>query len=194
MKQFFHLVVGSSLIFSAADAQANDPSSISGRIDLSYSEANPDYSPFSNGKGLGVYGRIEYDEKLLALYRQSDASFQPSGPVSGEEIDLWRELGLGYQHSLSEKWTLEGILSYQEIEQGSNNESGHEIQIGVQFQPYQVVNFDLSLGRLDLQIDDWNLDFETRYTAFENVYITAKLRDYADWDFTYYEFGLGLDF
>lgn len=179
------------LMFSSLVASAEEFSQLSGRMDITYSEANPDYSPFSNGKGLGLTARIEYDESLLAYVRRSNASFRPSGPVGGIKVDLWQELGLGYQYQINDMWSFEGILSYQEVEQANETEGGHEIQLGTKFSPFHSLNFDLNLGKLDLQIDDWNLEFETRYTVFEQTYLVAKLRDYADWDFTYYEVGLG---
>lgn len=179
---------------STSNLYADETSHFSGRVDVSYTEANPDFSPFPNGEGVSVYGRIEYDETWLASYRQTNASFQPSGPVSGDDVDIWRELGVGFHHAFNETWAVEGLVSYQQIDQGSNDESGHELQLGVSLSPSRVVEFDLSVGQLDLQIDDWNLDFETRVNAYKDFYLTAKLRDYADWDFTYYELGMGIYF
>ena len=43
-------------------------------------------------------------------------------------------------------------------------------------------------------IDDFTMTFEAQYQFHQRVYAVARLRDYADWDFTYYEVGLGLGF
>ena len=165
-----------------------------GRVDINYSEANPDFSPFPNGEGISVYGRLSYDSAFL-FARHSNPEFRPSGDVSSaDEVESWNELGLGYALDVHDNWTIEAGASWQEVEQGDNDESGHEIYIGAGFQPWDSLSFDLSVGQIDVQIDDWNLDFETRYSFYENVYFVAKLRDYADWDFTYYEAGLGIGF
>lgn len=167
---------------------------LGGRADISYSEANPDYSPFPNGDGISLYARLDYRDTAFVYLRSTDAEFQPSGPVSGGNVKDWQEIGLGYHYGLSDQWSLEASASYQEIEQAGSDDNGHEFQLGVGFRPIEKLDLDLSLGALDLQINDWNLDFEARYHFVERFYIVTKLRDYADWDFTYYEAGLGVSF
>ena len=178
-------------LFLSIPALADD---FGGRLDVSYSEANPDYSPFPNGEGVSLYGRLSYQDSWFTYLRYSDAEFRPSGEVQGDEVDVWQEVGLGYKYTFNELWYLEGAVSYQGVEQGNNDENGHEIQLGVGLTPIDALAFELSIGQIDVQIDDWNLDFETRYYFLDGVYAVAKLRDYADWDFTYYEGGLGITF
>lgn len=184
-------VIVSLLVCLSAATLAQD---FSGRADISYSEANPDYSPFPNGEGTSLFAKLFYLDQVFLTVRTTDSSFKPSGPVSGAEVEKWQEFGLGYRQRFNEFWALELSYLYQEIKQAGDYESGHENQIGVVYSPLDKLDLELSLGKLDLQIDDWNLDFEARYSVFENVYLTAKLRDYADWDFTFYEAGIGVSF
>jgi hypothetical protein len=165
------------------------------RADLSYSEANPDYSAFDNGEGVTWYGRVTYAQSVFAFVRRSDASFQPSGMVSGAEIDHWLETGLGYHLPISEQWAMEAIVSHQKIEQvGGNKESGKGYQLGARYRPVESIGFGLDVGKVDVKIDDWTLAFEVDYQLSDHVYFVGRLRDYADWDFTYYEGGFGVRF
>ena len=181
--------IGTAICSAFASAQE-----LAYRADLAYSIANPDYSPYPNGEGLAWYGRVTLDQSVFVFTRGSNAQFKPSGMVSGAEIDRWLEAGLGYQHALSELWRLEGNVSYQEISQDNAKENGKGLQVGAHYQALEQLGLGLHLGKVDVQIDDWTLLFEADYQIAEHVYLVGRLRDYADWDFTYYEVGVGLNF
>lgn len=186
-----------TLVIAVGAGSCSDLSSaqsLSYQVDLSYSIANPDYSPFPNGKGLGWYGRATLDQSVFVFTRGSNARFKPSGMVSGSEIELWLEAGLGYQYTVAERWRLEGNVSYQEVTRDNAREYGKGMQVGTHYQALKQLGFGLHLGKVDVQIDDWTLLFEADYQVAEKLYLVARLRDYADWDFTYYEAGAGLHF
>jgi len=164
------------------------------RVDLSYSEANPDFSAFANGEGLTWYGRATYAQSVFAFVRLSNARFQPSGRVSGAEVEHWFESGLGYHFPLSGRWALEGNIAYQKIGENGDDNSGKSYQLGLRYRPFSAVGFGLDVGRIDVKIDDWTLVFEIDYQLTDHVYFIGRLRDYADWDFTYYEGGVGFTF
>ncbi|WP_020407268.1 hypothetical protein [Hahella ganghwensis] len=164
------------------------------RLDASYSEANPDYSPFENGDGLSLYAEVKGREGIFAFARHTDVNFRPSGPVSGDIVEYWNELGLGFRHPVSEHFSVLGNMSWQSLKKGEERERGHGVQVGLRYQPFQPFGLELYVGRVDILIRDWILRAEAEYHLTQNIYLIARLRDYADWDVTYYEFGAGIAF
>lgn len=163
-------------------------------LDASYSVANPDYSPFPNGEGVSIYGQLVYQDALLLLARYNDASFRPSGPAAGGIVESWSELGLGYRWRWSAAWASELLLTAQRVENTQYSESGWQVQLGARLQALEALSFAAHFGYLDVLLDDFTMTFEAKHQFHERVYAVARLRDYADWDFTYYEVGLGLRF
>lgn len=163
-------------------------------LDASYSVANPDYSPFSNGEGVSLHGQFVYNDALLLVARYNDASFRPSGPAAGGIVESWSELGLGYRWRWSPKWASELLVTAQRVENTQYSESGWQVQFGARFHALERLSFAAHFGYLDVLLDDFTMTFESKYQFHERVYAVARLRDYGDWDFTYYEVGLGLSF
>jgi len=167
---------------------------LSGHVDVSYTEANPDFSPFSNGEGVTVYGRLTVEQLFFIYGRHGNAAFKPSGPVSGAEVEGWSEAGAGLRYPLSESWSIEGMLNRQRVSRSDQSHSGHGYKAGVAWQAMAPLGFRLYVGNVDILIEDTTLAFEVDYSILDNIYLIARLRDYADWDFTFYELGLGLRF
>ena len=166
-------------------------------LDMSYSEANPDYKPFPNGEGETLHGRLGW-KNWQGFVRYANAEFQPSGEVAGGTIKDWWAVGAAYRYELSSDWVVRAGVSIQELTRVINGnedtENGHEFAVGTLWQPLESLRFGLDVGVMDVVIDDWSLHFEARYQIQKPVYLVARLRDYADFDLTYYEAGLGLAF
>jgi hypothetical protein len=163
-------------------------------LDASYSVANPDFSAFESGEGVSIYGQLVYADAWMLVARYNDAAFRPSGPVAGGVVETWSEAGLGYRVGWSERWSSEVIYTWQRVDNTRGSESGWQIQFGARLQALDTLSFALHLGYLDVLIDDWTLNLESKFQFHPSVYAIARLRDYADWDLTYYELGLGLSF
>jgi hypothetical protein len=163
-------------------------------LDASYVVANPDYSPFESGEGASIQGLLVYRGSLLLVARYNDASFRPSGPVAGGMVESWSEIGLGYRAALSTAWDSELVVTSQHVDNTRGSESGFQVQVGARFKAREALSFALHVGYLDVLIDDWTLNLESKYRFHPHAYAVARLRDYADWDFTYYELGLGVSF
>ncbi len=191
-------MIKTNLLFLLVLVSFPSAAELSWRADVTYTEANPDFSAFSNGEGYSIYAEVLHEAGVFGALRHTDAEFQPSGPVSGGEVSTWQSVALGYRHDLDEHWLLEGRVSFQENERelsgGKDKESGHAIELGAGFKVFDPLSVRLNVGTLDLLIDDWTLRAELEYSFSENIYAIARLRDYADWDFTYYEAGLGIKF
>jgi len=168
------------------------------RIDVSYAEANPDFSAFSNGEGLSSYAEAAHDNGVFGALWHSDVSFRPSGMVSGGKIRYWQSFDVGYRHELNTRWNIEARINLQQNERKTRRvtekETGHGYELGAAFSVLDPLHVRLNVGKLDLLIDDWYLRSEVQMDFSDRIYAIARLRDYADWDFTYYEFGLGVQF
>lgn len=163
-------------------------------LDASYAAANPDYSPFETGDGVAIYGQLVYDASFMVVARYNNASFRPSGPVAGGVVEAWAEIGLGYRWDWSAAWASELVVTSQHVDNTVGSESGVQVQVGVSFRALEPLSFALHVGYLDLLISDWTLNLESKYHFNERIYAVTRLRDYADWDLTYYGIGLGLRF
>ncbi len=178
-------------------ADAEEQPSWRAEIDVSYSEANPDYKPFSNGEGVALHA-VAFWHNWQVFGRLAEAEFQPSGEVAGGTMKDWWALGLGYERPITERWSVRGRSAFQGLTRKRSttrsSEQGYEFAVGAGFSPTQAWQFYLDVGVMDVLIDDWSLSFEGRYRMSERVYLVARLRDYADFDLTYYEGGIGLRF
>ncbi|OZG75253.1 hypothetical protein BTA51_02390 [Hahella sp. CCB-MM4] len=181
------------LLLSIVGLQAN-ATDLQYRLDVSYSEANPDYSAFENGDGASIYGEILANDAIFAFIRRADVKFRPSGPVDGGSVEYWDELGAGFKHPISDSFFILGNMSLQYLKKKDKNERGHGVQVGARYQPFESFGVNLYAGRIDVVIKDWTLRAEMDYRLTQHTYLVARLRDYADWDVTYYEFGAGIVF
>lgn len=163
-------------------------------LDVSYSVSNPDYFAFENGEGISIYGEASYDDSWMLVGRHNDAAFRPSGPVAGGIVESWSEIGLGYRIRWSAAWASELIISSQHVDNTRGSESGFLVQVGARFEALDTLSLALHVGYLDVLIEDWTINIESKYQLHRHIYAVARLRDYGDWDLTYYELGLGLRF
>lgn len=166
--------------------------------DLTYTEANPDWKPYSNGEGFSVYGELWADLGVFGAYRYTDAELRTSGSVSGGIVNEWQSLDAGYRYGWNQDWQLEARLSYQQNERDlgtrTREESGLGYELGGAIELIDRLNLRLNLGKIDVEISDWVLRSELQFDFNDRLFAIARLRDYADWDFTYYEAGIGVKF
>lgn len=166
--------------------------------DLTYTEANPDWKPYPNGEGFSVYGELWAELGVFGAYRYTDAELIPSGAVSGGTINDWQSLDAGYRYGWHQDWQLEARLSYQQNERDlgtrTRKESGLGYELGGAVELIDRLNLRLNIGTIDVEISDWVLRSELQFDFNDRLFAIARLRDYADWDFTYYEAGFGVKF
>ena len=190
-------VVACVLASSAVWADESAHKQLHAELDVSYSEANPDYKPFTNGEGETLHARVMW-QQWHGFVRYANAEFQPSGEVAGGTIKDWWAVGGAYEHRFSSQWSalvgasLQGLTRVTGAQE--EDEDGYEVALGARWQMLDSLRLGVDVGVMDLVIDDWSLNAELRYEVSEPVYVVARLRDYADFDLTYYEAGLGLRF
>lgn len=189
------LIIFFSLVLFTPIAYTNNSNHYQYSAEVAYSIANPDFSPFDDGEGISLHADVFFNEHWYAYGRYTDVTFTPSSGAFQGDITEWLELGSGYRkHYFGGKLYSEAVLSYLQNTLDGKNESGYAVHAGVGYKPFKSLEFRFQTARLDLVIKDWHLLFEIQYHFLNHAFASARLRDYADWDFTYYEFGLGLKF
>lgn len=166
--------------------------------DLTYTEANPDWKPYPNGEGFSAYGELWADVGLFGAFRYTDAELKASGSVSGGIVNYWQSLDAGYRYGWNQDWQFEARLNYQQNERDlgtmTRKESGMGYELGGALELIDQLTLRLNLGKINVEISDWVLRSELQFDFNERLFAIARLRDYADWDCTYYEAGIGVKF
>jgi len=186
------------LILACHSFSAHADDDIRIHTDLTYTEANPDWKPFSNGDGYSVYAEAWHGIGAFGAFRYTDARLQPSGPVNGGFINYWQSIDVGYRYGRTRNYQLEARLSYQQNERElpttTQTQSGLGYEIGGSVKLLERLRLRLNLSTIDIEIKDWTLRSELQFDISDRLFLIARLRDYNDWDFTYYEAGIGLRF
>lgn len=156
-----------------------------------YTGANPDYKPFSTDYNFGLTWEQQLTDDSAFSLMYNDTDFNPSGPVVGSiRVNSWVEVG--YEYFLAED--LYVMASYTTVDTTRGTEDGFGIHIGYDIDWTDSLYSSLQFGLIDTGFSDYQLIGSLNYELTEQFEIAFKLRDYHEWDYTSYEFGVIFSF
>lgn len=182
------LALSSNISFAGFNPASN-------HIAIAYSMANPDYKPLDDGEGQTLSASWRLGEHLYSYGYYSNVEFIPGGPVHGaSQLSHWGALGLGLQQAVTARTILSVSLTQQRIELDGERIHGDGIHLGLSQQLGNYSSITLQVGYIDVDFSDWQYIIEFNQQLTPAAFATARMRDYADWDFSAFELGLGWKF
>ena len=163
-------------------------------IEVAAVDLNPDYSRFENGQGFSLAVSKTLSSIFFVDGRYTKAHIRVGGDIQGREITDWWHLGMFLRNDLTSRFHVVGGVALQGTKLAGDNESGFSVQLGLRSLPFERVEVNVSIGYLDLVIEDFQTIIEANYRLTENLSIGVRIRDYADWDYSSYEGGVRYNF
>jgi hypothetical protein len=163
-------------------------------LETAFSLYNPDWEARENASGVSLSGSLPLTRHVrvsagINLLETDPVEGLTVRHVSGKPFENWRSIGLGiFGHGPSGTlWTADIYAAAVDIE--GDTENGGTIMLGVQ-KSFDRLTAALGAGYLDLAIEDSIVEGTVAYEMTARWSAMARVRDYAEWDFTLYELGV----
>jgi hypothetical protein len=161
-------------------------------VELAYHIANPDWTPFSDGEGSALLARLPLSRQTFVFAHHREASVQIGGFGRGQRLDHWSMAGVGRALPLGEGLWASVAASAQTARFAGRREDGWGVHLGLNYRITPRWSVGAEIGMIDLVIKDYPYVIETVLGVSEHLGLVARMRDYADWDYSGFELGLRL--
>ena len=158
--------------------------------ELAYHIANPDWTPFSEGEGYALLARLPVTRQSFLFAHHRDARVQIGGFGQSQWLDEWSMAGVGRALPLGEGLWASVAASAQTARFAGRREDGWGVHLGINYRITPRWSVAAEVGMIDLVIDDYPYVIETAFDLSEHLGLVARMRDYADWDYSGFELGL----
>ncbi len=171
-------------------------------VEVAYSLYNPDWERRENASGASLLASRRLGDRFRAtasvnLLETGDTGLDVVN-ARGLPFSNWHTVGLGVYGPLGSRFGYTVTGTYQGVDVDDNYESGAGIAGGLYAVFGSVFGRELELGLevgfIDVVISDTTLVGQVVYRLSGSTALTARIMDYADWDYTRYELGLRATF
>ena len=162
-------------------------------VEIAGSYYNPDWEFRESESGVRLSGHFQRGGWYVgATYNTIDTK-----PVDLVVVRLrglpfgdWRELTVGHSLDLTPdtSWALEA--AYQGVSVFDATESGYSIASALAHRFGPRVSGSLRVGYLQLEEQDWRITGQLLVSTGERSAVVARIDDFAEFDFTWYELGV----
>lgn len=167
-------------------------------VEVAYSLYNPDWERRENASGVSLLGSKSLGNRFHAMASinllETDDTGLDVTSARGLPFKNWHVVGAGLHGVLGSRFGYSITASYQGVDVEDNYENGAGISAGLSAVVFGNVELGVEVGWLDLVISDATLVGHAAYRLNGSTMLTARVMDYADWDYTRYEIGLRATF
>ncbi len=186
-----HIALVSLLVALPAQATGQDQS----WVEISGSYYNPDWEFRESETGLRFAGHYQRGPWYVgATYNTIDTDrVDIPGVVRlrGLPFGDWRELTIGHSFTAAtSSLSLRVEAAYQGITVFDSTESGYSFGAALQHRFNPLVSGSLRLNYQQLEEQDWRVTGQLLFTTGERSAVVARIDDFAEFDFTWYELGI----
>ena len=167
-------------------------------VEVAYSLYNPDWERRENASGasllaskaLGAQFRLVAGINLL----ETDDTGLDVVSARGLPFRNWHTVGAAYGGDLGSQFGFTVTAAYEGVEVDGNYKSGASLSAGLTTLVFRNLELGVAVGWLDLVISDTTLVGHGTWRLTDRTHLTARIMDYAEWDYTRYEIGLRAGF
>lgn len=193
----FALFLTALFVLAWSDAARADGAALTS-IEAAWSLYNPDWEERHNAGGISLLARASLAQRVHAIASinllSTDRVDLPVTSVRGLPFRNWHAVGAGYQWPLPGNLTVETTLSIQGVEIDGNMERGPGVALALAGVARERVQWRIEAGWIDVAIQDTTLIAQAAFALNRALAVTARIADYAKWDYTRYELGLRMRF
>lgn len=163
-------------------------------FEIDYATGNSDWKQYRHGGGYSLILNKDliWNTFLMAAYTREE--FRIGGPIQGRELSDWIAVGPAWRWEVHPRFHLVTAATWQRAVLDDENEDGYGLHVGFRSRPFDRLEINFLIGYLDLVIEDVQAIGEVYLQLLPWLDLGARVRDYADWDYTSYEGGLRFHF